>query len=85
MSICTSYSELMHRSIRHIDWQDVSLRHMVDTLADHSVLSLADDNIGAQCANFCFVPGGRMICFAEDSIYLVKGLTVEGDLLSQRL
>ncbi|BEI87265.1 hypothetical protein CcaverHIS002_0706110 [Cutaneotrichosporon cavernicola] len=51
------------------------------TLVGKIVLGLADDNIGAGCANFCFVPGGKLVCFAENRIYLVEGLAVEGALL----
>lgn len=42
-------------------------------------------NEGAHsCANFCFVPGGRIIAMAEDKMYLLEGLTVEGALLESR-
>ncbi|KAK4687553.1 hypothetical protein P7C73_g2563, partial [Tremellales sp. Uapishka_1] len=40
-----------------------------------------DGNKGASCANFCFVPGGRIVCLSEDRIYLIEGLCVEGALL----
>ena len=36
---------------------------------------------GRFCANFCFVPGGRMVILAEDRIYLAKLGEVEGALL----
>nr|XP_031857506.1 uncharacterized protein CI109_007066 [Kwoniella shandongensis]KAA5524578.1 hypothetical protein CI109_007066 [Kwoniella shandongensis] len=48
------------------------------------ILGLADDNVGAGCANFCFVPGGRLVCFSEDRIYLVEGLNVSGALLNPK-
>ncbi|OCF40850.1 hypothetical protein I317_05300 [Kwoniella heveanensis CBS 569] len=51
------------------------------TLIGKIVLGAADDNMGAGCANFCFVPGGRLVCFAEDRVYLVEGLRFEGALL----
>ena len=51
-------------------------------VADDSLLGLNRENKTDGCANFCFVPGGRLVCFAEDKIYLVHGLAVEGDLLS---
>ena len=49
--------------------------------ADDSLLGLREGNKTDGCANFCFVPGGRMVCFAEDKIYLVDGLAFEGALL----
>jgi gluconolactonase len=42
------------------------------------ILGFADNNVGAGCANFCFIPEGRMMCFSEDRIYMVTGLAVEG-------
>ncbi|ORX39790.1 hypothetical protein BD324DRAFT_614990 [Kockovaella imperatae] len=41
--------------------------------------------LGTYCANFCFIPGGRMICLAEEKIFLVEGLQVEGALLEQKI
>ncbi|WVQ98395.1 hypothetical protein IAU59_005518 [Kwoniella sp. CBS 9459] len=54
------------------------------TLIGKIVLGVADDNMGAGSANFCFIPGGRLVCFAEDRIYLVEGLRNEGALLCSR-
>ncbi|WVF69427.1 hypothetical protein IAT40_004204 [Kwoniella sp. CBS 6097] len=51
------------------------------TLIGKIVLGLVDDNMGAGCANFCFIPGGKLVCFAEDRIYLVESLRCEGALL----
>jgi hypothetical protein len=50
-----------------------------ETCSPCSVLGLYDGNMGAGCANFCFCPGGRIACFAEDRVYLVEGWGVEGD------
>lgn len=44
-----------------------------------SVFGLSDDNMGAGCANFCFCPGGRIACFAEDRVYLIENWGIEGD------
>lgn len=33
------------------------------------------------CANFCFIPGGRIVGLAETKAYLVDGLKSEGALL----
>lgn len=51
--------------------------------AHDRLLGLGEGNKTDGCANFCFVPGGRLVCFAEEKIYLVDGLAFEGDLLSQ--
>jgi len=48
-----------------------------------SVLGVADGNMGAGCANFCFVPRG-LVCLSEDRIYHVDGLLVEGAESSRR-
>ena len=45
-----------------------------------SILGTIDGNPAAGCANFCFAPGGRIICLAEDRVYLIEGLKVEGAL-----
>lgn len=55
----------------------------IDSQADlRSVLGLADGGKKAGCANFCFAPGGRLVCFAEDRIFLVEGLCVEGAIIA---
>ncbi|WVW82653.1 hypothetical protein I302_104664 [Kwoniella bestiolae CBS 10118] len=51
------------------------------TLIGRIVLGVSDGKTGAGCANFCFIPGGRLVCFSEDRVYLVEGLAVEGALL----
>ncbi|WWC96569.1 hypothetical protein V866_003437 [Kwoniella sp. B9012] len=51
------------------------------TLIGRIVLGAADSNLKAGCANFCFIPGGKLVCLSEDRVYLVEGLTVEGALL----
>ncbi|KAK8866198.1 hypothetical protein IAR55_001349 [Kwoniella newhampshirensis] len=48
------------------------------TLFGKILLGLVDGNFDTGCAKFCFVPGGKLVCFAEDRIYLVEGLVVEG-------
>ncbi|GHJ86679.1 hypothetical protein NliqN6_3081 [Naganishia liquefaciens] len=30
------------------------------------------------CANFCFIPDGRMVCMSEDRLILVEGLSIQG-------
>ncbi|WWC64931.1 uncharacterized protein I303_107545 [Kwoniella dejecticola CBS 10117] len=45
------------------------------------LLGASDNNSGAGCANFCFIPGGRLVCFSEDRIYMVEGLAAQGALL----
>jgi gluconolactonase len=47
------------------------------------IMFARDDGRKDGCANFCFLPGGRLVCMAEDRMYLVEGMTVEGALLSR--
>ncbi|OCF56872.1 hypothetical protein L486_05727 [Kwoniella mangroviensis CBS 10435] len=46
------------------------------TLIGRIVLRAADSNLGVGCANFCFIPGGKLVCFSENRVYLVEGLKV---------
>lgn len=51
------------------------------TLLGKILFRLDDSATPDGCANFCFLPGGRIVGMSEDKMYLVEGLAVEGALV----